>query len=202
MAASAICTIQGCNKPSFAKGWCSSHYHRWRRHGDPMKGRTSPGERLRYYEEVVLKYEGDDCLIWPYTRCDYGYGRMKRNGKDNPVHRFLCEDVNGPPPSSSYHAAHSCGNGHRGCVNKHHLSWKTPTGNNADKILHGTLLYGERHPGSKLTEKQAREIYSLRGIEMQSSVAKRYGISFRTVSNIQLGKIWSFIDQEAKEPAK
>lgn len=31
------CSIQGCEKTMQARGWCSTHYARWRRHGDPLK---------------------------------------------------------------------------------------------------------------------------------------------------------------------
>jgi len=31
------CAIQGCNKPVHARGWCSTHYWRWHRTGDPTK---------------------------------------------------------------------------------------------------------------------------------------------------------------------
>lgn len=29
------CTIQGCEQPAARKGWCWSHYKRWKAHGDP-----------------------------------------------------------------------------------------------------------------------------------------------------------------------
>lgn len=31
-----VCTVPGCDLPCNARGWCSTHYHRWRRHGDPL----------------------------------------------------------------------------------------------------------------------------------------------------------------------
>lgn len=32
----AACTVEGCGKPARGHGWCSAHYTRWRRYGDPM----------------------------------------------------------------------------------------------------------------------------------------------------------------------
>ena len=29
------CAVNGCNEISVIRGWCSKHYQRWRRHGDP-----------------------------------------------------------------------------------------------------------------------------------------------------------------------
>lgn len=30
-----LCTIDDCERPGIARGWCSKHYERWRRTGDP-----------------------------------------------------------------------------------------------------------------------------------------------------------------------
>ena len=34
------CTIAGCPGKREARGWCGRHYKRWRRHGDPLGGRS------------------------------------------------------------------------------------------------------------------------------------------------------------------
>lgn len=31
------CSIKGCSRPVFGRGWCSAHYQRWRKHGDPER---------------------------------------------------------------------------------------------------------------------------------------------------------------------
>lgn len=30
------CSIEGCERPHLARGWCGAHYARWKRHGDPL----------------------------------------------------------------------------------------------------------------------------------------------------------------------
>lgn len=41
-----LCSIEGCGKPVQARGWCNTHYARWRRQGDPHtvlgNGRPDP----------------------------------------------------------------------------------------------------------------------------------------------------------------
>jgi 5-methylcytosine-specific restriction endonuclease McrA len=41
--AKATCSIDDCIKAAFCRGWCSAHYSRWQRHGDPLyQARQSP----------------------------------------------------------------------------------------------------------------------------------------------------------------
>lgn len=32
------CTLTGCGRPHYARGYCRAHHARWRRHGDPRAG--------------------------------------------------------------------------------------------------------------------------------------------------------------------
>jgi len=34
-----LCSVGGCNNPVNTRGYCSAHYGRWKRHGDPLAGR-------------------------------------------------------------------------------------------------------------------------------------------------------------------
>lgn len=38
----ATCAIVDCGKPLYCRGWCSGHYQRWNKHGDPLGGKKSP----------------------------------------------------------------------------------------------------------------------------------------------------------------
>jgi hypothetical protein len=190
------CSVEGCNGAHIAKGLCRKHYSRMARHGDPLiAGGTAQGEAKEFYQSVVLKYSGEDCLIWPYAKSESGYGVILRRGMMRNVSRVVCEDAYGPPPTNDHQAAHSCGKGHLGCVSKGHVSWKTPSGNQLDRLAHGTDNRGEKHNLAKLKEKQVREIISLKGHETQQSIACRYGVSSRTVSDIHRGRRWAWMDR-------
>lgn len=195
MAEKRLCSIDDCGKRQKASGFCCKHYERLRMHGDPLGGRqTFNGEPQEHYRSVVLPYDGDDCLIWPYSRNTNGYGQMNVYGKLTVVSRLVCTEVNGPPPTPEHESAHSCGRGHLGCVTKRHLSWKTRKENQADRLAHGTHSRGERHNKVKLTEADVLEIRAIKGAETQRSTAERYGVSQAAISRIHSRGDWSWLD--------
>ena len=176
------------------KGFCNKHYKRLYRYGDPLKKmRASNGEVKRFYRDVVLAHEGHDCLVWPYYRNEFGYGVLQSEGRTSIVPRQVCEDAHGQPPTPQHQSAHSCGNGHLGCVSKHHLSWKTRPENEADKLIHGTHNRGVKNGRAKLSEDQAREILSLKGLVSQRILAQRYNVIRQTISDIHRGENWGWI---------
>lgn len=69
--AHATCSIEGCERPSRKRGWCSTHYTRWRRHGDPTV--THRGENACSVEGCARPYR---CSGY----CDLHYRRWLNNG--------------------------------------------------------------------------------------------------------------------------
>jgi hypothetical protein len=190
MAINRLCSIPDCGNPTNARGLCSSHYHRLRRYGDPLTPKQKKhGEVRRFYTEVVLNYDGDDCLIWPYHRMPNGYGQIGDKGKICVVSRMVCEDTYGPPPTSKHEAAHSCGKGHEGCVNRRHLRWVTHRENTADRIKNGTW-------GKKLTEETAREMLTLKGLLSRKAISVRFGVDPSSVWNVFTGRTWKHLRAE------
>lgn len=156
------------------------------------------GEVQRYFWDVVMAYEGNECHIWPFAKTA-GYGRMTADGKMWIVPRRVCEQAHGPAPSPDHEAAHSCGNGRNGCCTKGHLSWKTHAANQADKIEHGTSSRGECHGMNKLTMSEMLEVRSLAEGEAlsQKQIASKFGITQQTVSDIKRGKSWAWLEAAA-----
>lgn len=184
------CSVEGCDNPIRNRGWCLRHYERWRRHGTPEVGRTAAGEARRFLAEVVLKYDGSECLTWPYAKDDDGYARV---GKTT-VHRIACREEHGPAPSRDHLATHSCGNGHLACVARKHLSWKTAAGNSADMIAHGRSLRGTRHTQALIDEAAVREIRAMRSIISQKKIGELFGLSQGAVWRIQNRKTWAWLE--------
>ena len=189
-----VCSIEGCNKRARRRGWCNAHYHRWGSHGDPLGGGTYRGAARDFIESIVPPYEGDDCLIWPFCRIKNGYAYIKAEGMMRPAHRVVCEIVHGQAPSTNHEAAHSCGNGHLGCVNPKHVRWATHTENMHDAIIHGTTTRGSKNASNKLDENDVRSIRKLRGSVSQRAIAAEYGVAQGTVNDIQQRRIWEWLE--------
>lgn len=186
-----LCSI--CEKPARTRGYCSAHYTRLRRHGDPLGGRTSPGDPLRFIKEIALNHTSKQCLTWPFCKNRDGYGQLWIEGKLAIASRYVCELAHGAPPTPEHQSAHSCGKGHEGCIAPGHLDWKTRAENMADTLEHGTRKRGESHVLAKLTEVDVREILTMKG-ERQCKLAARFGVTPQTVSSIQSGKSWAWVE--------
>ncbi|MDW9644463.1 hypothetical protein GOB48_22105 [Sinorhizobium meliloti] len=154
-------------------------------------GRAKTGAPLKFIREVALPYQGDDCLLWPFAKSGRGYGALWIDGKQVRAHRHVCLAVHGDAPSDKHEAAHSCGN--LGCVNPRHLSWKTASGNQMDRVDHDTHIRGERNHFVKLTESQVSEIIRIRGTKSQREIAADFGVSQSAVAMIHSGKTWKWL---------
>ena len=92
------CSIDGCENPAHARGWCKKHYLRWHKHGDPLK-RTqfdNPEESFAARTE----WQGD-CLIWTGGKNDMGYGRIWVKPTEMYAHRYAWVKANGPIPEGA-----------------------------------------------------------------------------------------------------
>ncbi|MFN4296800.1 MAG: HNH endonuclease [Brevundimonas sp.] len=118
---------------------------------------------------------------------------MSLNGERLLAHRWVCEQINGPPPSTVHHAAHSCGV--RSCVNPHHLRWATPSENCMDRAKHGTSGKGKPGPRRVLTEAQVKRIRRLGPSMSQRQIADLVGTSQGHVGRILRGELWGWLDR-------
>lgn len=194
MATPRICSIPNCSKLAIKRGWCSAHYQRWQFYGDPLGGGTFNGEPQRYLKDVVLAYQGDECLIWPYARNSAGYAHLLLDGRNQLVARLACEEQHGPPPAPDYDTAHRCNGGQHGCVARSHVRWATRAENMADKNDHGTVNRGTRNGGAKLSEADVRMIRTLLGTTTQTMIAAQFGVSRRTIRSIRDRVKWGWLE--------
>jgi hypothetical protein len=117
------CTIEGCDKPHYGRGWCNMHYMRWYTKGttdDPYVPTLSE----RFWSKVDA--EGD-CWEWTGAINPNGYGVFRVGSKNEGAHRFAYTDlVRQIDPGKVID--HLCKN--RKCVNIDHLEMTTYSENN------------------------------------------------------------------------
>ena len=110
------CSIDGCRRGSYHRGWCLMHYTRWLRHGDPAWHRPTPAER---FWASIEGRAPSGCWIWRSTlRGGGGYGKFYVGRRHVVAHRFGYELVFGAVPAGLV-LDHLCRN--RACVNPGHL---------------------------------------------------------------------------------
>lgn len=133
----ATCRAISCKRAAIAKGLCSMHWKRERKHGDCNYVRHIS----TFWERVEFS---DSCWIWKgHTRGNASgqYGIIDIAGKRHSAHRYAWIIRNGPIPKlrgTDYRGTcvlHRCDNGL--CVNPDHLRLGSHTDNMRDKIAKG-----------------------------------------------------------------
>ena len=122
----------------------------------------------------------------------YLYVGLSNNKKENRrfIHRLVLEAFVGSCPKEM-ETRHL--NGIKNDNRLDNLKWGTCKENRADRLLHGTDDRGEKSVLAKLTNQDAIEIYKLKGIETQKSLADRFGVSRGTIYGIWKKKTWKHI---------
>lgn len=188
-----VCAVQDCDGSAARRGWCVKHYTRFLRHGHPEGGGYGRGHVQEWLQKHA-SWDGEECLIWPFYCDPNGYGRVSHDGRDQIAARVMCALAHGQPPTERHEAAHSCGQGHAGCVNPKHLRWATPHENQMDKAFHGTDTRGEKAWNAKLTEADVKNIRErLSHGESQRSIASDFGVHQVSVSLINRRINWGWL---------
>jgi hypothetical protein len=144
--------------------------------------RFGQGETFKWLMAHV-DYQGADCLEWPFcVDPRVGRGRMGHEGKHYWAHRLMCQLAHGKPPSKKSQAVHSCGNGHKACINPKHLSWGTNKKNQLDRRKHGTHVSNRCGNQGRMRRKHVKRILDLRRDgKTQVEIAKIMGVSLGCV---------------------
>lgn len=190
----ATCSIKDCERKAFSRSFCTMHYARWRKWGDPtaLKQTQLHGKTLeeRFWARV-RKTSG--CWTWDGSRDSNGYGRINKNGRPALAHRISWELSTGRELERDQHVCHKCD--YPPCVRPDHLFLGDPQANTDDKMRKGRHKYGtskgEKHGCAKLTEQQVLAIRASFG--PSRIIAEQYGISGRQVRDIRRKRVWRHI---------
>lgn len=151
-------------------------------------------EMVERFWNRVAKAGDDECWLWRgqfhKTKCGISYGYFYDSGKCRRAHRVAYELWNVVIPLGAV-IRHSCDNGL--CCNPKHLIAGTQKENVADRYARGrdNHVRGSAHGVAKLTEDQARAIFS--SPLSNKRLASLYGVSNFTVMEIKHGKRWQHI---------
>lgn len=142
-------------------------------------------------QRLAKRYrEEDDHFIWT-GYIQEGYGVSSHRGKIMGVHVLSWEAHNKQLVPENLVVRHKCQR--KDCINPDHLNVGTRTENARDKIRDGTSGRGSLHPGAKIDEKTALEIFKSKGDRTISERATRYGVSIGIVRGIDEGRGWSWL---------
>jgi hypothetical protein len=130
------------------------------------------------------------CLIWPFFRDKHGRGVLHQEG-EHYAHRLMCKLVKGEPPTPGHGTAHSCGAGHLGCVNPHHLSWKTQAENLGDCAEHGTQPKNRVGARGHFSKHEVEQIRRLLETHTHLAIARMYRVTESTISDIARGRYYA-----------
>ena len=222
MATAKICSIDGCGKPAFCKGFCPLHYRRQA----PPRRRSIALCSIDGCEKRIENSRG-----W----CKAHYVRFLRHG--DPLggqHRLESLEW---LKSHVGHTGNACiewpfGTDNRGygkvthpfsrrahrvmcylthgdppadkpdaahrcgnsiCVNPNHLRWASISENMLDRVEHGTHNRGEAHPLSTLTECDVLAIREMQGKAPSSVVGAYLGVNPGTIQKIWRRERWSWL---------
>lgn len=150
------CSVTGCTAVHYARGYCRTHYDKWRRRGDATAP-PIPGPVDRFWAKVD---KSGECWEWTASRAGGGYGSFTVNGRGQPAHKFAYELLAGPVPAGLV-LDHLCRN--RICVRPDHLEPVTEREN---------ILRGESEPA-----KNARKTHCHKGHKFTPETTYIYAAS-------------------------
>jgi len=151
----------------------------------------------RFWSQVdkngpIIRPELGPCWLWTGYRDEKGYGWIRVNDRNRPAHQIALELVGFIVPAEFLQIRHLCHNPQ--CVRFDHLKIGTSQDDADDKVSAGRQARGER-VHSKLWQGAADEIrrlYAAGGIS-QRALAKQFGVTQASISDIVLGKAWRHI---------
>lgn len=206
------CKVDGCTGEYEGLGYCTKHYQRFKKYGDPLGGKYHHSENPQGTKEYVLeniKYQpaptGEfyedlvgPCWIWQRYVNKGGYGKFNVHdgNKSYFAHIVSFELSDGEISKEKPFVLHKCDV--RACCNPEHLY----AGNQKDNGRDGSIRdrysnrnpnRGEEHCCSILTKQQVDEIRSLRENKNMKyvEIAKIFGIQEGHVGKIIRGEIWA-----------
>lgn len=150
-------------------------------------------DKDKFFKNIILN-ETTNCWNWNSDSVmGRGYGYIYvGNKKYERAHRISYLLVN-ETIDPSLGVLHKCGNPK--CINPEHLYQGTCKDNVEDSRIHGTMTVGEASKLSILTDEIVKSIRKefKESKVTQRELAKRYNISFQSISKAIIGVTWKHV---------
>ena len=184
MVSQRICSVEGCGKARYCKGFCTTHYQRMNNYGRLHKALDGAAEA---FVRNAANATTDECIIWPFRCSPSGYGVLHLSGVDAPVraHREVCRIAHGDP-APGHVARHKCHN--RACVNPQHLVWGTTKQNAQDCVEAGRISRGVHRYNAVLNDDLVRAIRKAEGTQLE--IGRRFGVKKSLVQKVRAREVW------------
>lgn len=129
-------------------------------------------------------------------RGHYAQVTLSENGVSyqRTVHSLVADAFIGPRPEGLW-VLHKDDDKRNPCVGN--LYHGTVSQNRDDCRTNGSMLFGESHPGSKLTDDAVIDIISHIGKKTQLELATKYGVSKSCVGWVVRGETWTHIPRSS-----
>ena len=181
-----VCSIEDCQGAVSAKGLCSVHYNRLRRHGDPLGGRVRKNrpkgmtysQIYEWIKEHSTHGKGahSDCIEMEAIANNQGYPQIRFRGKCVVLTHLIFEVLYKRPLKEGCMICHHCDNPK--CINPSHFYEGTAKSNSDDMMSRGRQVPNKR----AFTQQEADDIRMLysQKISMRR-LAQRFGVSTSTI---------------------
>jgi hypothetical protein len=189
-----FCSITDCKKLVKARNYCSAHYARWLKYGDPLICKSPQRPRGLSEAEVFAWFmpggpPSTDCWDWQ-GGTNKGYGEFILNGVHVGAHAASHRIYNGP--TNGLGVLHSCDRPI--CVQPLHLGLGSQRLNMSHATLRGRIARGEKSGTSKLTEVDVLWVRAQFRKEMTyQEMADVVGVSRSTIKKIRLRETWAHL---------
>lgn len=182
-----VCADPTCERKNYARGFCSRHYNKNRRHGklDVLDLTIED----RFWPKVDTT---GDCWVWTAAVNAAGYGRIGDASKQcgwSLAHRVSWEIANGPIPDGEL-VRHKCHN--PPCVRPDHLELGSHRDNSRDTSRHGRVAT------QKLSDPEVLEIrLRAKSGESYKSLGREYEVTPRAIMLAATGATFRHLPMDA-----
>ena len=190
------CSIENCARPVLSRGWCSLHYQRWQRHGDPLAGKTFKPRGLNLEEAFAWFMPGDpppadECWDWTGGLAAGRYGTFRFSGGNVLAHvaSHRIYNTNDPVTEEKPFVLHSCDRPI--CCQPAHLHADTQANNVLEAVERNRHTHGEHHHRARLKEP---DVLFIRQSPLSNvALANMFGVHKETVGCIRRRKSWKHL---------